>query len=293
MKMLTADEAMIRRVLPPRRQDTHKGDYGRAFLLCGATGFTGAAYFAAESAVRSGAGLVDLAVPSAIYPIAAAKLNEAMVHPAACLEDGTVAAAALDELRGRAERADALLIGCGLGRGREVEPVVLSMLAAAKAPVVLDADGINALCAHKDKIAAAQAEVILTPHDGELTRLLGEAPVRAGEERTAAAVRIARTLGATLVMKGHVTVTADKAGRVCVNTTGNAGMARGGSGDVLAGIIVALAAQGIPPFEAAAAGAYIHGVAGDVARAVQGEIGMTPTDMLRLLPRAFYRCRGG
>ena len=270
MKMLTADEAMIRRVLPPRRLDTHKGDYGRAFLLCGATGFTGAAYFAAESAVRSGAGLVDLAVPSAIYPIAAAKLNEAMVHP-----------------------ADALLIGCGLGRGREVEPVVLSMLAAAKAPVVLDADGINALCAHKDKIAAAQAEVILTPHDGELTRLLGEAPVRAGEERTAAAVRIARTLGATLVMKGHVTVTADKAGRVCVNTTGNAGMARGGSGDVLAGIIVALAAQGIPPFEAAAAGAYIHGLAGDMARAVQGEIGMTPTDMLRLLPRAFYRCRGG
>ena len=292
MEAFRADDALIRRLLSPRRQDTHKGDYGRAFLLCGATGFTGAAYFAAESAVRSGAGLVDLLVPQTVYQTVAVKLNEAMVYPVACSEEGVVSQSALPVLLERASRADAMLIGCGLGRGTGPETVVLSLLENAGVPVVVDADGINALCAHKDRIADIQAEIILTPHDGELSRLLGEKPVRDGEARTAAAVRIARMLGVTLVMKGHRTVTADSAGRVCVNTTGNAGMARGGSGDVLAGIITALAAQGLSPFDAAAAGVYIHGLAGDMARSAYGELGMTPTDMIRLLPQAFFRCRG-
>ena len=283
---------MIRRLLPPRSQNTHKGHYGRALLVCGAVGYTGAAYFAAQSAVRSGAGLVDLTVPAPIYEIAAVKLNEAMVYPLPATPEGAVSVQAIPAIRERMSIADAILAGCGLGRSPEVEQVVLSLVTEAKKPVVLDADGINAMCAHKDAMRAAKADLVLTPHDGELTRFLGESPVHPGEPRAEAAARLAAALNVTLVMKGHETVTAAPDGRVCINSTGNAGMARGGSGDVLAGMIAALLAQGLHSFEASAAAVFLHGLAGDLACKQLGEIGMTPTDMVQLIPQAFYRCRG-
>ena len=292
MQIQLADEAMIRRLLPPRSQNTHKGHYGRALLVCGAVGYTGAAYFAAQSAVCSGAGLVDLTVPSPIYEIAAVKLNEAMVFPLPATPEGTVSEQAIPAIRKRMSAATAVLAGCGLGRSTDVEQVVLTLVTEANQPVVLDADGINAMCSHKDAMRAAKADLVLTPHDGELTRLLGEPPVHPGESRPEAAVRLAAALNVTLVMKGHQTVTAAPDGRVCLNSTGKAGMARGGSGDVLAGMITALLAQGLNPFEASAAAVYLHGLAGDLARKKLGETGMTPTDMLQLIPQAFYQCRG-
>ena len=292
MQIQLADEAMIRRLLPPRSQNTHKGHYGRALLVCGAVGYTGAAYFAAQSAVCSGAGLVDLTVPSPIYEIAAVKLNEAMVFPLPATPEGTVSEQAIPAIRKRMSAATAVLAGCGLGRSTDVEQVVLTLVTEANQPVVLDADGINAMCSHKDAMRAAKADLVLTPHDGELTRLLGEPPVHPGESRPEAAVRLAAALNVTLVMKGHQTVTAAPDGRVCLNSTGNAGMARGGSGDVLAGMITALLAQGLNPFEASAAAVYLHGLAGDLARKKLGETGMTTTDMLQLIPQAFYQCRG-
>ncbi len=290
--MMRASEALVRDLLPPRAQETHKGDYGRVMCVCGAHGYTGAAYFAAQSAVLSGAGLVDLVVPQPIYAIEAVKLNEAMVFAAEANSTGTFGRGAIPAVLARLRMADAVVVGCGLGRNDEVEELVCAILDAADVPLVVDADGINALGAHKDRLAAKKADYILTPHDGELRRFLGEDPVRPGETRAEAARRIAQTLGVTLVMKGHETVTAAADGRVCVNTTGNAGMARGGSGDVLAGIIGALLAQKLPAFEAASAAVFLHGLAGDLARDTQGEIGMTPSDMLRLIPTAFYRCRG-
>lgn len=283
---------LIRRLLPPRRQDTHKGHYGRAMLICGALGYSGAAFFSAESAVRSGAGLVDLTVPAAIFQTVAVKLNEAMVYPLPDTPDGMFDDGAIPILLKRMECADAILIGCGLGRSEPVSRLVQSVVTHAKVPVVVDADGINALAAHKNILRDVHTHLILTPHDGELTRFLGEAPVRPGESRTDAAARLATTLGVTLVMKGHETVTADASGKTRINTTGNAGMAKGGSGDVLAGMITALAAQGLCPFDAASAAVYLHGLAGDLAQRSSGEIGMTPTDMLRLIPQAFYQCRG-
>lgn len=287
-----ANAELIRRLLPPRRQNTHKGCYGRALLICGALGYSGAAFFSAESAVRSGAGLVDLTVPAVIFQPLAVKLNEAMVYPLPDTPDGTFADAAIPVLLKRMERADAILIGCGLGRNAAVSRLVQSVLLHAKVPVIVDADGINALAEHKDILQDVRSQLILTPHDGELTRFLGEAPVHPGESRIEAAARLAATLRVTLVMKGHETVTADFSGNTRVNTTGNAGMAKGGSGDVLAGMITALAAQGLCPFDAASAAVYLHGLAGDLAKRSSGEIGMTPTDMLRLIPQAFYQCRG-
>lgn len=289
---MRASETMVREYLPPRLQETHKGDYGRLLCVCGALGYTGAAYFCAQSAVVSGAGLIDLVVPEPIYAIEAVKLNEAMVHSAAADEDGLFAKTAIPSILSRATVADAVVMGCGLGRSDAVTALVQAVVAETNVPLVLDADGINALCAHKDTVTAAGKRCVLTPHDGELHRFLGEDLVRNGESRMDAAKRIAQSLGVTLVMKGHETITASYDGRVCVNTTGNAGMARGGSGDVLAGCIGALLAQGLPPFEAAATGVFLHGLAGDLACAEYGEIGMTPTDMLRTLPIAFYRCRG-
>ena len=290
--MMRASEAMVREYLPPRVQETHKGDYGRLLCVCGALGYTGAAYFCAQSAVVSGAGLIDLVVPESIYAIEAIKLNEAMVHGAAANADGMFAQTAIPSILSRAAVSDAVVIGCGLGRCEDVTALVQCVVTETDVPLVLDADGINVLCAHKDTVTAAGKRCVLTPHDGELCRFLGEPPVRAGESRIEAAQRIAQSLGVTLVMKGHETITASSDGRVCVNTTGNAGMARGGSGDVLAGCIGALLAQRLPPFEAASTGVFLHGLAGDLACAELGEIGMTPTDMLRTLPIAFYRCRG-
>lgn len=292
METIRIDDRLIRTLLPPRRAESHKGDYGRALLVCGAMGYTGAPYFAATGAVRSGAGLVDLAIPEPIWAVEAGKMAEAMVHPLPANAEGMVSTAAIRPLLKRLASANVLLAGCGMGRSADVEQVVCALLDAARVPVILDADGINAVARHKDKIRNAAAPVVLTPHMGELRRLLGEDVVKDGESRAEAAVRIAADWNVILVMKGHRTLVADPTGRVYENTTGNPGMARGGSGDALAGILAGLLAQGIPPTEAAAAAVYLHGLAGDLARDDRGEIGMTVTDLLDRLPDAFVRCRG-
>jgi hydroxyethylthiazole kinase-like uncharacterized protein yjeF len=287
----TDGRKILAELLPKRKEDTHKGHYGRLALLCGSVGLTGAPFFAAESAVRAGAGLVGLLVPADIYQIAAVKLNEAMPYPVPC-DSGTVSEAALPEIQKRFAAADACLAGCGLGTGDGVKKIIRTLISAVSAPMVLDADGINALSGHIDLIGGASCPLVLTPHDGELSRLLRGEILKPGEGRPEAAVRIAKSLNAVLVMKGHKTVVASPEGRVYINNTGNPGMAKGGSGDVLAGIITAFIGQSGKPFESAAAGVFVHGLAGDMARDVKGEIGMTPTDILEKLPEAIRTCRG-
>ncbi len=288
--MLIPDALWLRRLFPPRNPDTHKGDYGRALLLCGSVGFTGAAYFAAQAAVRGGAGLVSMGVPKPVYPIVADKLDEAMVFPLPA-KGGTVSRRAYRAFQERALRADAVLIGCGLGRS-EASPLVRRLVSQQNTTVILDADGINAFEKHIDELQHSPCNLILTPHDGELTRLLGQPICRDGESREDAALRLARHLNVVLVMKGHRTLIAAPDGRIAENHTGNPGMARGGSGDVLAGLICAFCAQGLDGFDAATAAVYLHGLAGDLAAERFGEMGMTPSDMLTLLPEALFRCRG-
>ena len=266
-------------LLPDRDENAHKGDFGKILLLCGSRGYTGAAYLAAMGALRSGAGLVFLGVPESIYAIEAVKLNEAIVFPLPDKE-GKLSADSIPEILERLPKMDAVLIGCGLGQSPDTFAVVKAVLENAPCPVVVDADGINVLSAHKDILRGRKHPTILTPHDGEFRRLGGEI----GDNRMASAAALAKDLNSIVLLKGHRTCITDaKTGYV--NPTGNPGMAVGGSGDLLAGIIVSLLGQGIEPLETAACGAWLHGAAGDLCAAEIGQYGMLPTDMLCVLPR--------
>ena len=266
-------------ILPDREAWGHKGDFGRLLLLCGSRGYTGAAYLAAMGALRCGAGLVFLGVPESIYAIEAVKLSEPVVFP---LPDagGMLSREGIPEILERLPRMDAVLVGCGLGQSEDTLEVVRAVLENAACPVVLDADGINLLAGHKDLLRGRAYPTILTPHDGEFARLGGII----GEDRQRAAEEMARELGCTALLKGHRTCITDGK-RTYINHTGNPGMAVGGSGDVLAGIITALLGQGIGPLEAAACGAWLHGRAGDLCAERLGQYGMLPSDMLEVLPR--------
>lgn len=264
--------------LPDRNPFAHKGDFGRTLLLCGARGFTGAAYLAAMGALRSGGGLVFLGVPESIYAIEAVKLNEAVVFP---LPDrgGMLSMEAIPEILDRILGMDAVLIGCGLGQSEGTREVVEAVLRSADCPVILDADGINVLREHMDVVRGRQQPTILTPHDGEFRRI-----GTLSQDREASAKALAKDLGAIVLLKGHRTIITDGE-NTYINTTGNPGMAVGGSGDLLAGIIVSLLGQGIAPLEAAACAAWLHGAAGDRCAEELGQYGMLPTDMLNALPR--------
>ena len=279
MDHIELDHADILRILPDREEDTHKGSFGRILLLCGSKGFTGAAALAARGALRSGAGLVFLGVPESIYAIEAVKLDEPVVFPLPDKE-GKLSEAAISEILERLPNLDAVLIGPGLGQSQGTFLVVKAVLENFSGPVVLDADGINVLAAHKDILRGRTAPTILTPHAGEFARLGGAV----NDGRISAAVDIARDLGVIVLLKGHRTVITNGE-TVYVNCTGNPGMAVGGSGDVLAGIIVSFLGQGISPLEAAACAAWIHGAAGDLCAAKIGQYGMLPSDLVEVLPR--------
>lgn len=266
-------------LLPDRNPWGHKGDFGKLLLLCGSRGYTGAAFFAAMGALRSGAGLVFLGVPESIYGIEAVKLNEPVIFPLPDV-DGRLSADAVPEILSRLPRMDAVLVGPGLGQSEGTLAVVRAVLEKAECPVVVDADGINVLRAHRDLLRGRKSPTILTPHDGEFARLGGII----GEDRMAAAAALADDLGCVVLLKGHETCVTDGTDGY-INPTGNPGMAVGGSGDVLAGVITALLGAGLPPLEAAACGAWLHGAAGDRCASELGQYGMLPTDMLSALPR--------
>ena len=273
------DHSKVLNLLPDRDPWGHKGTFGKVLLLCGSRGFTGAAYLAAMGALRCGAGLVFLGVPESIYAIEAVKLNEPVVFPMPD-RDGRLSEEAISEILSRLPQMDAVLIGPGLGQSEGTFRVVKAVLENAKCPVVLDADGINVLSAHRDIVRGRTAPTILTPHDGEFVRIGGSI----GNDRMASAAALAKELGCIVLLKGHETCITD--GETAYrNRTGNPGMAVGGSGDVLAGMIVSLLGQGLTPLEAAACGAWLHGAAGDICARELGQYAMLPTDMLRALPR--------
>ncbi len=278
MEQRILDQKQVLTLLPDRDSWAHKGDFGKILLLCGSRGYTGAAALAAMGALRSGAGLVYLAVPEDIYAIEAVKLMEPVVFPLPCA-DGKLSADAVSEIMKLLPKMDAVLIGPGLGQS-EGTLAVLEAVLSASLPVVVDADGINLLSRHKHLMRGRTAPTILTPHDGEFLRLAGSL----GEDRLAAAGTLAMELGCIVVLKGHETLITDN--QICYrNHTGNPGMAVGGSGDVLAGIIVSLLGQGLEPLEAAAVAVWLHGAAGDACAEAMGQYGMLPSDMLEALPR--------
>ena len=273
------DHETVLSLLPDRDPWAHKGCFGKILLLCGSRGFTGAAALAARAALRTGAGLVFLGVPESIYGIEAVKLDEPIVFPLP-EEDGKLSAAAIPQILHRLPQMDAVLIGPGLGQSDGVFAVVKAVLEHFSGPVVVDADGINVLSTHRDLLRERVSPTIVTPHDVEFARLGGVIT----EDRASSAAAAARDLGAIVLLKGHRTVISDGAECYC-NRTGNPGMAVGGSGDVLSGIIVSLLGQGLSPIVAAACGAWLHGAAGDLCAKDLGQYGMLPSDMVEALPR--------
>ena len=269
----------VLKILPKRVTDAHKGDFGRILLLCGSKGYTGAAALAAMGALRCGAGLVHLGVPESIYAIEATKLNEPIVFSLPD-ESGMFSPNAVEKIVELLPKMDAVLIGPGIGNSSGTFAVVKAVLEHASCPVVLDADGINVLSGHIDLLRGRTGPTVLTPHAGEFKRLGFELTA----DREAAARNFAAHTGTILLLKGHRTVISDGNTTYC-NLTGNPGMAVGGSGDVLAGMITALLGQNIPPLEAAACAAWLHGAAGDLCAKKLGQYGMLPTDMLQVLPR--------
>lgn len=272
----------------PREADSHKGTYGTLLIVCGSYGMAGAVLLCARGALRSGVGLLRAAVPRSVYPLLVEAIPEAVFCPVA-EQNGCFSADAVAALTDALATADAVAIGCGIGMGEGQTAVVRQILTHSTVPVILDADGINAVTPHILREEARVAPLILTPHPGEMARLMGLSVAQVQADRMAVACRLAQEANAVVVLKGHRTLIASPDGTVMENPTGNPGMATGGSGDVLAGIIGSLAAQGLPPYAAAVCGAYLHGAAGDVAAAKHSRHGMLPTDLIEELASLFLQ----
>ena len=285
----TVEADFVRAALPARKPDGHKGDFGKLLIVGGAEGYTGAPYLTASAAVRTGCGLVYLGVPEGIWAVEAVKCVSSMPFPLP-EKHGMLSYKALQEIEEKLSICDVLALGPGLGRSEQVTRLACDLLLRTEKPVVLDADGINALEGHIDVLDRRRGRVtILTPHDGEFVRVGGDL---SHGDRVKAARDFAAARGCVLVLKGHRTVTATPAGNVLVNTTGNSGLAKGGSGDVLTGVIASLLAQGATAAQAAAAGVWLHGRTGDLAEKRLTAFGMTPEDVVREMPGAFLEILG-
>lgn len=283
MELLTQE--LVRTFFPQRRADGNKGDFGRALLVCGSYRMPGAACMSTLAAVSSGAGLVELAFPQSAYAAITPKLNEPVLCPVPDC-DGRFAKGSSAEVLQSAQRADAVLIGCGIGRGSETDEAVLNWITAIEKPLVIDADGINILSGHIDILKRRTAPTILTPHPGEMGRLMGVSVLQVQADRERAAGFFAGYPNVTLVLKGAGTIISAPDGTRYRNNTGNCGMAKGGSGDVLAGMVVSFLAQGMAPAQAAAAAVFIHGVCGDRCARERSVRGMLPGDMIEELAYA-------
>jgi ADP-dependent NAD(P)H-hydrate dehydratase len=278
-------------VLSPRDPESNKGTFGRVLVVAGSRGMSGAAVLCAGGALRGGAGLVYLAVPEDVQGVVAAANPCYLTAGLPQDEHGQVSSRAEARLLGLARGKSVVAFGPGLGEGRSATSLVLAVLGGVSLPLVLDADGLNTLQGHLDSLAGRTAPTVLTPHPGEFARLLGVEIAAVQAQRVELAARFATGHGVILVLKGHRTVVTDGR-RVYRNATGNPGMATGGTGDVLTGLIAALLAQGLEPFAAAQLGVYLHGLAGDLARDEVGEVSLIATDLLEYLPRAFRRHAG-
>jgi ADP-dependent NAD(P)H-hydrate dehydratase len=272
--------------LPPRPADSNKGTFGRVLVISGSRGMSGASILCGSAALRAGAGLVRVAVPMEIMPIVAGGNPCYMTAPLPQDEQGRFAGSAEAELLALAQANNVVAMGPGLGRSPTITALVSAVLSQVRGPMVLDADGLNAL--HTDRLRGRAGPLVMTPHPGEFSRLTGLDIPTIQSRRQELAARFAAEHGVVLVLKGQGTVVTDGR-RVFVNTTGNPGMATAGSGDVLTGVIAALLAQRLDPFAAAQLGVHVHGLAGDLARDAGGEVGLIASDLVGYLPQAIRR----
>ncbi|MCP4683822.1 MAG: NAD(P)H-hydrate dehydratase [bacterium] len=288
LKIDLITEEYVSDTLPLRKADGHKGDFGRVLLVAGATGLTGAAALAGESTLRSGCGLAKLACPKTTQPILAQKLTEVMTHPLPDVaKKGALALRSLGEVRKLLDEYDALVLGPGIGRHHETFELVRRMVSKLQKPAIIDADGLNALVGHLEILRDCAAPLVLTPHPGEFKRLAEVDVPEDINERTQVARKFAAEHDVVLVLKGSPTLVAGPDGDCWLNPTGNDGMATGGSGDVLSGIIGSFLAQDMRPIDAAVCGVYVHGLAGDLAAEALTARAMIAGDMIEYLPQVF------
>jgi NAD(P)H-hydrate epimerase len=288
----TLSKQEMAQLIPSRFADAHKGSCGRVLVVAGSVGMTGAAALTSMAVLRSGAGMAILGVPESLNQIMEVKLTEVMTRPLPETKTQTLALASLEAIQELLSWADVLAIGPGLSSDSETVQVVCQLLPKMSCPTVVDADGLNAIAQDSEILKSVKAPLVLTPHAGELARLNGiEIPLKAGE-RIEAAVALSRRHGVVCVFKGAPTLIADEKGQVCINTTGNAGMATAGAGDVLTGMIAGFLAQGLTCPAAAKLGVYLHGLAGDVARDARGEWGVVAGDLVEAIPEAIFRTCG-
>ncbi|MBO5955535.1 MAG: NAD(P)H-hydrate dehydratase [Clostridia bacterium] len=274
----------MRKLIPERAEDANKGDCGRVLVIAGSQGMTGAACLAARGALRCGAGLVTVAVPRSERPIVAISVQEAMtVALDEC--DGMIIGSSMKKILQFAKRAQAVVFGPGLGINGEMHHILRGILSEYEGTLIIDADGLNALSKNCDILRERKCSVVITPHPGEMSRLVKKTVEEIQNNREVVAAEFAAKYGITVVLKGKNTVIAG-GDEIKINTSGNCGMATGGTGDVLSGVVAAFVAQGLKPFDAAALGAYIHGKAGDIATQKLGVHGMLAGDLAECLPLA-------
>ena len=279
------------RILPPRPTHSHKGTYGRVFVAAASTGMTGAAALTSAGALRVGTGLVTLGAPKSLNSILEVKLTEVMTLPLQETAEGSLALEAKTDIIETIEQSKSILaIGPGLSQHPETVALVHSLIRESETPIVIDADGINALSKSREILSSLSPQTVLTPHPGEMARLIGGTVETLERDRIGIAQQFAQTHNVTLVLKGAPTVIAGENGEVWINSTGNAGMATGGMGDVLTGLIAGLMAQKISPFDAAVLGVYLHGLAGDIVAESIGMHGLMAGDVLDNIPKAIKLC---
>ena len=287
------EPADVARHFPPRPRDNHKGSYGHLLVVAGSVGKTGAAALAARAAMRAGAGLVTVATAASAQPVVAALLLEAMTEPVAETAARTIALKARDALYELAARQDAVAIGPGLGLDEDTQALARALIFDFEQPMVVDADALTALAGHLDRLRGARAARCLTPHPGEMARMLGVSIADVQRDRIATARQFATAWETPVVLKGATSVIGLPDGTVLLNPTGNPGMASGGTGDVLSGVLGAFLARGLEPAAALAAGVYLHGLAGDVAAERLGQESLVAGDVIEALPEAFRRVGAG
>ncbi|MCR4437152.1 MAG: NAD(P)H-hydrate dehydratase [Clostridiales bacterium] len=289
IKTNLTEEKYVSGLIPSRRSESNKGDYGRVLLITGSVGMTGAGCLCAGAALRAGAGLVYIGVPSALAPIYETSIMEAVTIPLEDNGSGYLSRRSIDRVLDALKRSTAVAVGPGLSVSDEIFEIIARVVEEAESPVILDADALNAVSRDVPVLKKLKCGGVVTPHPGEMARLTGKTVKDIQENRIETAREFSAKWGTITVLKGARTVIASPDGEVFINPTGNSGMATGGTGDVLTGIIAGLVAQGLKPLEAAVAGVYLHGLAGDNTAEIKGEHGLIAGDLVEQLPHVMKR----
>ncbi|MBQ7744453.1 MAG: NAD(P)H-hydrate dehydratase [Ruminococcus sp.] len=285
--MERTDKNIVKRAVPNRPDNANKGTMGTLLSICGSFGMAGAAILAGKSALRCGVGLEKLAIPKSIYPIAAVSILESVFLPLSETSDGKISRTNIPSLLLEAKKSTAVLLGCGLSVCDDTKALVKSFVENCTAPMVLDADALNCIAENPEILKKRKSDIIITPHPGEMARLCGITAKEVNAGRAECARKFAEKYGVITVLKGSGTIIASPNGQALLNTTGNSGMATGGSGDVLAGMTAGLLAQGKSALDCAAAAVYLHGLAGNFAAEKLGKISMLPSDIIDYIAQAF------